>query len=280
MIHMVPGQPEVLPGMKDHYGFDKPLYQQYIFWTGKLLKGDLGESILKPGMSVADLLRKKVGITAQYVIAAFFVSVIVSLPLGIRMGLHPEGLLARRFLIFYTGIGVAIPPFWLGILLILFFAVFLGILPTSGFRSILKEPIQSVRYSILPALCGGIPGSVILTNFISSSIAEVKSKEYIVAAIAKGLPDRLIVFKHILKNAFIPVVTVAALTIGRMMAGAVVIERVCGIPELGRLLANAIEARDYAVIQADFLLIVCIVILVNLCADLLYAWLDPRIRLD
>ena len=180
----------------------------------------------------------------------------------------------------YTGIGFAIPPFWLGILLILFFSVFLGILPTSGFRSITEDPIQSIRFLIMPSLAGGISGSVVYTNFISASISEIAKKEFILAAIAKGLPRRRVVYRHILKNALIPVVTVAALQLGTTVGGAVVTESVFGIPGIGRLLVDAITARDYAVVQADFMVLICAVMLANLLADLLYGWLDPRIRLD
>ena len=293
IIHLIPGDPavllvpmsppptpELIAEVRAAYGFDKPLHEQYLIWLGKLLRGDLGDSISKPAWSVAELVTRKIGVTLHVTVGAFLVSVLIALPLGIRMGLHPDGFLARRVLPVYTGIGFAIPPFWLGILLILFFSVFLGVLPTSGFRTITEDPIQSIRFLIMPSLAGGISGAVVYTNFISASIGQIAKQEFILAAIAKGLPRRRVVYRHILKNALIPVVTVAALQLGTTVGGAVVTESVFGIPGIGRLLVDAITARDYAVVQADFMVLICAVMLANLLADLLYGWLDPRIRLD
>ena len=293
IIHLIPGDPAVLlvpevppptkediDAMRALYGFDKPILEQYVIWLGNVLKGDLGQSISKPSFSVFELISSKLWVTMHVALAAFIVSILISVPLGLRMGLNPEGFLAKKFLGFYTGIGFAIPSFWLGILLILLFSVFLGLFPTSGFKSLNDGPLISLKYLFLPALCGGIPGSVIYTNFIAASVKEIRSKEYITFAIAKGLPYSLVIFKHLLKNALIPVVTVAAATLGHTVAGAVITEKVFGIPGIGRLLVDAITARDYAVIQANFMVIIIFVMFANLVADILYGWLDPRIRLD
>ena len=293
IIHLIPGDPAVLlvpevppptkediDAMRALYGFDKPILEQYVIWLGNVLKGDLGQSISKPSFSVFELISSKLWVTMHVALAAFIVSILISVPLGLRMGLNPEGFLAKKFLGFYTGIGFAIPSFWLGILLILLFSVFLGLFPTSGFKSVTDGPLISLKYLFLPALCGGIPGSVIYTNFIAASVKEIRSKEYITFAIAKGLPYSLVILKHLLKNALIPVVTVAAATLGHTVAGAVITEKVFGIPGIGRLLVDAITARDYAVIQANFMVIIIFVMFANLVADILYGWLDPRIRLD
>ena len=293
IIHLIPGDPAVLlvpevppptkediDAMRALYGFDKPILEQYVIWLGNVLKGDLGQSISKPSFSVFELISSKLWVTMHVALAAFIVSILISVPLGLRMGLNPEGFLAKKFLGFYTGIGFAIPSFWLGILLILLFSVFLGLFPTSGFKSFTDGPLISLKYLFLPALCGGIPGSVIYTNFIAASVKEIRSKEYITFAIAKGLPYSLVILKHLLKNALIPVVTVAAATLGHTVAGAVITEKVFGIPGIGRLLVDAITARDYAVIQANFMVIIIFVMFANLVADILYGWLDPRIRLD
>lgn len=290
IIHLIPGdpiynllppdpRPEQIEAVRQQYGFDRPLYEQYFKWLGNALRGNWGTSIAN-GWQVSKLLRMKVWVTFQLAVAAFIVAIIISVPLGLRAGLKPDGFLARRFLNFYTAFGFAIPSFWLGIMLILFFGVFLRLLPTSGFKSFFDDPGRALKYLILPAFTQGLPGSVIYSNFISNSVQEIRQKEYVIAAIAKGLPSRVVIFKHILKNALIPVVTVAAITFGRLMAGAVITESVFGIPGLGRLLVESISARDYAVLQADLLLIVLIFIFANFVADLLYAWLDPRIRFD
>lgn len=293
IIHLIPGDPAVLlvpqvppptkediDAMRALYGFDKPILEQYVIWLGNILNGDLGQSISKPSFSVFELISSKLWVTMHVALSAFFVSILISVPLGLRMGLNPEGFLAKKFLGFYTGIGFAIPSFWLGILLILFFSVFLGLFPTGGFKSINDDPLLSLKYLFLPSLCGGIPGSVIYTNFIASSVKEIRNKEYITFAIAKGLPSSIVILKHLLKNALIPVVTVAAATLGHTVAGAVITEKVFGIPGIGRLLVDAITARDYAVIQANFMVIIIFVMFANLLADILYGWLDPRIRLD
>lgn len=290
IIHAIPGDPvyhllppdpapEQIDAIREAYGFDDPLVTQYGRWVYNLFSGNLGRSI-STGWQVSRLLRVKFGVTLQLAIVVFVLAFAISLPLGIRAGLRPDGFLNRRFLSMYTSLGFAVPSFWLGIILIIFFAVFLRILPTSGFRSIFENPIDGLRYLILPGFTQAIPGSVIYSNFIASAVEEVRKTEYVTAAIAKGLPWRIIIWKHILKNALIPVVTIAAITFGQIMAGAVITESVFRIPGLGSLLVQAIAARDYAVLQANLMLLVIIFITANFVADLLNAWLDPRIRYD
>jgi len=290
IIHFIPGDPiyALLPpdptpkqieAVIEAYGFDKPLHQQYFIWIGKILRGDLGKSI-STGWPVSKLLRIKIWVTFQLAVVAFAISILISFPLGIWCGLRPDGFLNRRLMPLYTSLGLSIPSFWLGIMFIIFFSVSLRVLPASGFKSLFENPIQGMRYLILPGLTQGIIGSVIYSNFISSGVQEVRQKEFIIAAIAKGLPRSKVIFKHLLKNALIPVVTVAAITFGRMMAGAVITESVFGIPGVGRLLVESIIARDYPVLQADLLLLVLIFIVANFIADLINAWLDPRIRYD
>lgn len=290
IIHFIPGDPvyNLLPPnptdnqiqrVRESYGLDRPMVEQYFVWMGNLVTGDLGKSI-STGWQVSKLLRLKVGVTFQLAIVVFVLAFAISLPLGIRAGLRPNGFLNRRFLGLYTSLGFAVPSFWLGIMFIIFFAVFLGVLPTSGFRSLFENPLAGLRYLILPGLTQAIPGSVIYSNFIAAAVQEVRKTEYVTAAIAKGLPRRIIIVKHILKNALIPVVTIAAITFGQIMAGAVITESVFGIPGVGRLLVEAIGARDYAVLQADLMLLVVIFIVANFAADLINAWLDPRIRYD
>ena len=209
----------------------------------------------------------------------FILALLISFPLGIAAGLQPHGF-AAKFMNFYTTLGFAVPNFWIGILLILFFGVTLRVLPTSGYKSFLTDPVQALRYMILPAFVLSIATSVIIANFLRHSIEEVSHSEYVTAAIAKGLPYRLVLVKHILKNALIPVVTVATLQFGLMLAGTVITESLFGIPGMGRMILDAISARDYAVLQGGLLLIVLVFIFLNFITDLLYGWLDPRIRLN
>lgn len=290
IIHLIPGDPvysllpadpspEQVRAVREAYGFDDPLVTQYVRWVNNLLSGNLGRSI-SIGAPVSKILRARLGVTFQLAIAVFIVALSISFPLGIRAGLYPEGFLNRRFLSFYSSLGLAMPTFWIGILLILLFGVFLGVLPTSGFKSVLESPLQGIRYLILPAFTQAFPASVIYSNFIASSVEEVHKAEYVTAAIAKGLPRRTIIIKHILKNSLIPVVTIAAIMFGQIMAGLVITESVFGIPGLGQLLVRSIAARDYAVLQANLMLLVVVFIVANFVADLINAWLDPRVRYD
>lgn len=163
--------------------------------------------------------------------------------------------------------------------MILFFAVSLRWLPTSGFTSIAEDPQAAVRALIMPALTLSIGTAVVVANFLARSLEEVMRSEYITAAVARGMSPQRIVLKHALKNAMIPVITVAMLQLGIMLGGAVVTESVFGIPGLGRLIVDAISSRDYPVIQASILLVVVIFLVLNFFTDLMYSWLDPRIRL-
>ncbi len=289
IIHLIPGDPvygllppspsdEQVEAVRAKYGFDRPLYEQYAVWMSLVLKGDLGNSISN-GWPVTRLLRLKFAVTLQLALAGFVVALITSLPIGIAAGLQPKGVVAR-FMGVYTTLGFAVPNFWIGILLILFFGVWLGLLPTSGFKDFTDAPLQALRYIILPAFVLSIATSVIIANFLRHSVEEVVKSEFVTAAVAKGLPSHQILTKHILKNALIPVITVATLQLGLMLAGTVITESLFGIPGMGRLIVDAISARDYAVVQGALLFIVIIFIVLNFVTDMLYAWLDPRIRFN
>jgi peptide/nickel transport system permease protein len=289
IIHLIPGDPvlgllppspdpEQVATLRAKYGFDRPLHEQYFVWISLVLHGDLGKSISN-GWQVTELLRLKFGVTVQLALAGFTLALLTSLPLGIAAGLRPNGFVARVINV-YTTLGFAVPNFWTGILLILLFGVSLRLLPTSGFKSFTEEPLQALRYMILPAFTLSIATSVIIANFLKHSVEEVMRSEYVTAAIAKGLPNRQVLTKYILKNALIPVVTVATLQLGLMLAGTVITESLFGIPGMGRLIVDAISARDYAVVQGALLFIVIIFIVLNFVTDILYTWLDPRIRFN
>lgn len=289
IIHMIPGDPayHLLPPnptdeqivlIRARYGFERPLPEQYISWFTRVLKGDLGTSISNH-RPVRQLIEQRFGVTIQLALSGFVMALLISTPLGIISGLRPNGIVAK-FTGAYTTVGFVIPNFWIGIMLVIVFSVNLGWLPTSGFASYFNDPIKALRHMILPSFTLSIATSVILANFLRYSVQEVARAEYITAAIAKGLPYRRVLLRHILPNAMIPVLTVATLQLGLMLAGTVITENLFSIPGLGRLLVDAISARDYAVMQGTLLLIVIIFLLINFITDLLYAWLDPRIRLN
>jgi peptide/nickel transport system permease protein len=289
LIYLIPGdpalallppdpRPEQIRAVREIYGFDRPLLEQYTRWLRRVVDGDLGQSISK-GAAVGRLLRESFAVTAQLAASAFALALLIALPLGVAAGLRPEGRLAMLLNVYAT-IGLAVPAFWVGILFILAFGVWLQVLPTSGFRSVLADPIGAVRFMVLPAVTLSLSQSAVLASFLRYSVQGVRDAEYVTAAVANGLPRRLILSKVILKNALIPVVTVAALQLGHMLGGTVVIESVFSIPGLGRLLVDAIAGRDYPVIQGALLLILVVFIALNFATDLLYSWLDPRIRLQ
>jgi peptide/nickel transport system permease protein len=289
IIRLIPGdpvlnllppnpKPEQIEAMRERYGFDKPLYVQYGIWLENILRGNLGTSISN-GFDVGALLQLKFAVTIQLALAAMTIALLTAFPLGIAAGLRPSSLMAR-FLNLYTTLGFAIPNFWLGILLILCFGVWLRLLPTSGFTSITVDPLKALRFLLLPAFTLSIGTSVVIANFLRYSVEEVMRAEYISAAVARGLSYKRVVLKHALKNAMIPVVTVATLQLGAMLGGAVVTESVFGVPGIGRLMVDAIAGRDYPVVQGSLLLVVVIFIMLNFVTDVTYGWLDPRIRLS
>ena len=226
LIHFIPGDPIYLllpdnataeqeQAMRVLYGFDKPLVEQYFMWLGNILKGDLGISILN-GQRVSELIAMKIGPTVMLSVSSLIASLIFAFPLGITAGMKPKGFLSKRFLPAYTAFGLAMPSFWLGILLlILLFGVTLGILPTTGYSPFTENPIKAIKYILLPAVTQAIPASVTYSNFIQSSVSTVKNSEYVTYAIAKGCKKSDIISKHIMKNAMIPVVTMAAINFGR-----------------------------------------------------------------
>ena len=175
---------------------------------------------------------------------------------------------------------MAIPGFFLGILLILLFGVILGWLPTYGFVSIFSDPLKGMRYQLLPAISLGLAGAAMNMRQIRSSMLEVLAQDYIRTARAKGLTERMVIWIHALKNALLPVVTIMGLQIGRLFGGSVVIETLFSIPGMGRLIVDSIFQKDFPVVQACVLIVAFAVLIANLITDLIYAYLDPRIRYD
>ena len=206
-------------------------------------------------------------------------TILLSLLAGVPGALRPNSKV-DHFWSAYSAVAFGIPVFWLGILFILLFSVRLRWLPPSGYVSILDDPVRSVQLLLMPALTLGIANSGVLSRFIKFSVLETLQQDYIRTARSKGLAERVVFWRHALRNALIPVVTVAALMVGRLLGGAVVIEVVFAWPGLGRLLLEGINNRDYPVVQATLLFVVLIFVLVNLVTDFLYVYLDPRVQLE
>lgn len=267
---------EQLELLRKEYNLDKPVVVQYGIWLGRILTGDLGRST-QYQRPVAQELRTRAWVTLQFGIAAWLLGILIAVPAGIISAVYRGRVVDYIATIVSIG-GVAIPNFWFGIMAILLFGVTLGWLPTQGYVSIFEDPVNGLRHMILPVFAMGITSSALIMRQTRSAMLEVLAQDYVRTARAKGMPERVVIGIHALRNALLPVVTVFGLQTGRVFAGAVVIETLFGIPGMGNFMVQAIFARDFAVVQGAVLLMALAVLGANLVTDLVYAWLDPRIR--
>jgi ABC-type dipeptide/oligopeptide/nickel transport system permease component len=281
LLHLVPGDPaEVLGGqeaskadidrIRKEYGLDQPLVVQYARFVGNAVRGDLGISI-QSRHPVRELLLQRLAFTLQLALA----SVLVAAALGLLAGIISS---TRQYSFFDTAsmlgalFGISMPIFWLGLLLILVFAAKLQWLPSGG--------TGSIRHLIMPAIALGSASAAVIARMTRASMLEVTRQDYIRTARATGYRERVIIFRHALKNAMIPVLTVFGLEFGSMLGGAVLTETVFSLPGIGRLLVEGIFARDYPVVQGAMILVASTFVLVNLLTDVAYAFFDPRIRYE
>jgi peptide/nickel transport system permease protein len=239
------------------------------------LQGDLGQDYIS-GVPVGTLISQRLPVTAELTLLAMLFGVAVGVPLGV---LAAQGRrVTRRVADGFVVAGVAIPDFWLGTLLVLLFAASLGWLPPSGWSPLSDGLGQNLRYILLPALALGIGEAAYITRTTRSAMVQVLGEPFVQFLRAKGLRDRDIVFRHALRNASMPIVTVIGIQFGVLLGGAIVIETIFGMPGLGRLVVTAIDQRNYTVVQGGVLVIATMFILVTLITDLLYGWLDPRVE--
>jgi peptide/nickel transport system permease protein len=287
-IRLVPGDPAVtmagpnatpdqVAALRRVYQLDRPLPVQYLTWLGRLVQGDLGVSYTTR-RPVAALVAQRLPATLHLAVGTMLVMLVVGGPLGVVCAVRPRWAVSRAIAIL-NAVALATPTFWLGILLLLLFAVSLRWVPPSGFVSITEQPLESMRLLVLPCLTLGASGTAIVIRFMRASMSEVMHSDFIRTAHAKGLRESAIVTRHVLRVAALPVVTVLAVQFGYLLGGAVITEAVFGWPGVGRLTLDAIGNRDYLIVQAMMLFFVAVFIAVNVVADLCYAILDPRIRL-
>jgi len=262
--------------MRSELGLDQPLPVQYGLWLGRTLQGDLGRSI-RTKEPVLEAMQARFPVTLQLAAMAMIVALLVAVPIGILSAIRPNSRLDMVGTIVAIS-GLAIPGFWLGIMLIFVFALWLGWLPPSGYASPSADLGQNVRLMLLPALALGTEQAAVIMRQVRSALLDVLHQEYITTAWSKGLPERAVVGSHALRNALIPVVTIIGLQTGRLFGGAVVIETVFALPGLGRLAADSIFFRDFPSLQGVILVLALAVFVSNLVTDALYAYLDPRIR--
>lgn len=262
--------------MRKELGLDQPVPVQYANWLGRALQGDLGRSI-RTHETVVEGLGARLPVTLQLTLLALLIALLIAIPVGIISATRPNSLLDTLGTVLAIG-GVAIPEFWLGILMIYVFAVWLHWLPSSGYVPLAAGLWPSLQSMIMPAIALGMALNAVTMRQVRASLLEVLQQEYVTVARAKGLSERTVVRAHAVKNALIPVVTVIGLQIGRLFGGAVVVETIFALPGMGRLAADSIFFRDFPMLQGVVLVMAGAVLLFNLLTDMLYAYLDPRIR--
>jgi len=268
--------PENLQELRHKLGLDQPLAIQYWNWLSALIRGDFGRSITYE-ISISTLIASRLQVTVPLAILSIFFAVIFSIPLGIYAAIHRNQPGDYGVMIF-SQIGLAIPAFWAGILFILFFAVHLQWFSAGGVKSWTETPLGALKSFILPALSLGLIRAAVLARLTRSCMLEALGEDYIRTARSKGLAETMVVYKHALRNALIPVVTIVGLQMGELLAGAIVIENVFNLPGLGRLIFLAIGQRDLPVVQGVSLLIAFFIVMVNFGVDVIYGVVDPRIR--
>ncbi len=289
-IHLLPGDPVValmgpeagnasperIEQRRHELGLDRPLAVQYADWFLNAVRGDLGVSAVTH-QEITDALTDRFPVTLHLAVASLLVAVAIAVPTGIVSAYRRNSVLDRVLTILALT-GVAMPSFWLGILLILLFAVQFQWLPPSGFVSITTDPVECLRHLVLPAMALGSVQAAVIMRQVRSSLLEVLREDYVRTARAKGLNEWRVVVGHALRNAMLPVVTVIGIQVSALLGGSVVVETVFAMPGLGRYAVDAIFIRDYPVVQAVVLVTALIVVTSSLVTDLSYALLDPRIQ--
>jgi len=260
------------------YGLDRPFHERLLGWYAALLQGDLGQSVLL-GRSVTAAILERLPITLSLTGLALLLSVTSGIATGGRAAMRVNTWVDQATMTVALA-GLSLPDFWLGLVMIYFFAVTLGWLPTGGYVELTVDPLGWLRSMALPALALALTQIGLLARMTRASMLDVLRQDFIRTARAKGLPNRIVIGKHALANVMIPVVTVIGLSVGILLGGAIVIEQVFSIPGVGRLIIGAILRRDFPVIQGGLLLTATIFVLVNLLVDVLYAVVDPRVRYD
>ncbi len=269
---------EQLELIRKDLGLDEPFLVQLVKWYGGLLQGNLGRSILM-GQDVLEVTMIRLPVTIALSLYALVLTLVLGLASGIIAALRQNTVVDQLAMVFAM-IGISVPNFFLGLLMILLFAVHLGWLPTGGYIPLSQDPVGWLRTSTMPALSLALLQMGLLARITRSTMLEVLRQDYIRTARAKGLPSRLVVVKHALTNALIPITTVVGIIISLSISGAVVTESLFSIPGMGQLLTQAVLNRDYPMVQGGLLLTTTFLVLVNILVDIAYALLDPRVRYE
>ena len=288
LMHLIPGDPaQVLLGFENtdpaqleavrrDLGLDRPVYVQYGRWLGKLLRADLGTSV-RTGRPIRILIAEAMPFTLELATYALVLAIVIAIPVGTLAG-TTRSKLADGAMQTLTLFGLSLPAFWVGTMLILLFSVELRWFPVLTYPTLAEAPLANLRGFFLPAITLAIPNAASIARMVRASMVAVRREEYVKVARAKGLRETVVVRRHMLKNALIPVVTLIGIVAGYLLGGSIVVEQVFAIPGVGRLGLQAIVQRDYPVLQAVVLMVTGLFVLVNLVVDVIYVLLDPRIR--
>lgn len=289
IIHITPGDPasvilgeeataEQINELQEQFGLDKPIYIQYFTWITDVMRGDLGTSYIMK-VPVTEAILDHLKPTASLAALALIVSIIIAIPIGI-IAANRQGTLTDQTMMGLALLGMSVPSFLLGLLLIILVGVQLGWLPVAGYEPLSSGLWNHLKYLIMPAISLGSIQAALIARMTRTSMLEVLNKNYIKTARAKGVKDNVIIYKHALRNAFLPILTVIGQSFGTLVAGAIVTETIFNIPGIGQLIINSVERRDYSVIQGVVLFVTLSYVFINLFIDLLYGVIDPRVRLD
>jgi peptide/nickel transport system permease protein len=262
--------------LRKDLGLDRPYYEQYLIWLWQMVSFNPGYSIFT-NEPIAVALKKAIPVTFELATLAMLLGLVIAVPVGVLSAIKQDTPAD------YTGrvvavSGLSLPDFWLGTLVITFAAIWFRWIPPLGYASFWESPVKNLQQFLLPAAVLGFRLSAATMRMTRSTVLEVLREDYVRTAWAKGLAGRIVVYKHALKNALIPVVTIVGGQLGTLLAGAVVVETIFALPGMGRLTVEAILFRDYPVVQTNVMLVAGILVALNLLVDLTYAWLDPRIR--
>jgi peptide/nickel transport system permease protein len=269
--------PAALQATREKYGLDEPVPIQYVTWLSRIVQGDFGESS-KSGLPVANTVVDRLPVTLELALLSLVIALALGIPAGILAAVKPGSVFD------YAGsalalVGLSVPHFWLGLMLILLVSVQLGWLPASGYVGFFEDPLENLKRMIMPAIVLGTSVAAIVMRQMRSAMLESLGADYVRTARAKGLPERAVIGRHALRNSLLTVVTIVGLQLGVLISGAVITEQIFVIPGFGKLTLDSVLQRDFALVQAVVLVVTAGYVLINLLVDLLYSLLNPRIRI-
>jgi peptide/nickel transport system permease protein len=287
IVRAAPGDPVVnqlgieateenIARLRAQYGLDDPIYVQYARWLENVLQGNMGRSITRGGRPVTELILSRLPATLFLALASMVIAVVIAVPAGVISAVR-KGTVEDRTVTLSALAGVSVPNFWLGLVLILVFARWAGVLPPGNYVDPLTDPVAGLQHVLLPAVTVGTAFAALLARQTRSSMLDNLSEDFIRTARAKGLPSRTVIVRHALKQSLLPVVTVAGLQFGYLLSATVVVEQVFAWPGMGRLIYRSVFQQDYPTVQGAVLVVAALFVLVNLAVDLTYSYLDPRV---